>query len=66
MAEGSVCGQCGGIVRPTGGRSRGGFGVGPGDDIAWQAWRETGVCITCGAVHRRPADLAGAAWRATA
>jgi hypothetical protein len=54
---------CNGIVAPTGGRSR--MGSGPASDVAWHAWRETGVCTTCGAVHRRVVGLADAAWEAT-
>lgn len=65
MADASVCGKCGGSVRPTGARSRGCFGTGADDEISWRAWTETGVCTSCGAVHRRVAELAGAAWRAT-
>jgi hypothetical protein len=63
MGEESTCKRCGGAVAPTGGRSRSGFHLDPhGADIAWHAWRETGVCSACGAVHRRVADVAGAAW----
>jgi hypothetical protein len=63
MAQESTCERCGGHVRPTGGRSRNGFGPGPNDAaVAWHPWRETGVCSACGAVHRRVADLPGAVW----